>query len=256
MDRVQVIQSDTAATPYERTTGASRTTVLTGLAVQRACRDVLAQLEEMGAEEMECSLEEVKSADGYVIGPDRGMEFDSVIRAWFGGRQGEVVGRGVVRRAGELEALPPFWEIGMTGVQVSVDSATGRVRVEHLVTVGDVGHAINPALVEGQDLGAATQGLGAALGEELVYDGPQLVNPNLVEYRVPRASDAPRLFESVVVERQDGIGPYGAKGAGEGALNPVGAAVAAAVWRATGVWPNRLPLTPDRVWELLNPTDE
>jgi CO/xanthine dehydrogenase Mo-binding subunit len=255
VQRVRVIQSDTASTPYERTTGASRTTTLTGLAVQRACRDLLSKLEEMGAEAMGCELAEVKSAEGAVVGPERSIDFGTVVHSWFGGRQGEVIGWGVVRRAGELEALPPFWEIGMTGVQVSVDPATGVVSVEHLVTVGDIGFAINPALVEGQDLGAATQGLGAALLEELVYDGPQLLNPNLVEYRVPRATDTPRRIDSVLAERRDGIGPYGAKGAGEGSVNPMGAAVAAAVWRAVGVWPDRLPLTPDRVWELMNPPD-
>ncbi|MGH8890010.1 MAG: molybdopterin cofactor-binding domain-containing protein, partial [Acidothermaceae bacterium] len=129
---------------------------------------------------------------------------------------------------------------------------TGVVDVRHLVTVADVGFAINPRAVEGQDLGAATQGLGGALYEELVYDGPQIVNPNIVEYRVPRMSDLPTKIDTMIAERGDGVGPYGAKGAGEGALNPMGAAVAAAVARATGHWPTRLPLTPERVWRLMN----
>lgn len=256
LDRVRVVQSDTGGTPYERTTGASRTTTLTGLAVQRACRDALRRLEEMGAEVMQCGIEEVKTAEGVVAGPQGEVGFDEVVQEWFGGRQGEVVGHGVVRRAGDLEELPPFWEIGMVGVEVSVDPDTGRVTVEHLVTVGDVGYAINPALVEGQDLGAATQGLGAALHEQLIYDGPQLLNPNLVEYRVPRMADTPNSIDSVVVQRADGVGPYGAKGGGEGAVNPIGAAVTSAVARATGRWPDRLPLTPDAVWELMNPADE
>ena len=174
-----------------------------------------------------------------------------VIRQWFGADAGEVVGVGVVRRDGATAVLPPFWEIGAVGVEVSVDEATGEVTVEHLVTVGDVGHAVNPDLVKGQDLGAATQGLGIALWEEMVYDGEQLTNPNLVEYRVPRLRDAPRRITSLLAERDDGAGPYGAKGAGEGALNPVPAAVAAAVGRAVGVWPTELPLTPPRVWSLL-----
>lgn len=256
VERVRVIQSDTAVTPYERTTGASRTTTLTGLAIQRACRDALAKLEEIGAEVLECDLEEIKTAEGVVKGPDRQLEYDEAIQAWFGGRQGEIVGLGVVRRAGELEELPPFWEIGMVGVEVSVDPDTGRVKVEHLVTVGDVGYAINPALVEGQDLGAATQGLGAALGEELVYDGPQLINANIVDYRVPRATDLPNKIDTIIAQRADGVGPYGSKGGGEGALNPIGGAVASAVGRAIGRWPNRLPLTPERVWELLRSDDD
>jgi CO/xanthine dehydrogenase Mo-binding subunit len=120
------------------------------------------------------------------------------------------------------------------------------------VTLADVGFAINPAAVEAQDLGAATQGLGSALFEELVYDGAQLANANVVDYRVPRASDIPEKLDLIIVERRDGVGPYGAKGAGEGALNPIGAAVAAAVAQATGRWPDRLPLTPERVWRLMS----
>ncbi len=251
LDRVRVVQSDTGATPYERTTGASRTTTLTGLAILRACADVLRQLEHMGSDVFGCGVEEVKTAEGIVAGPDRESPFDEVVQSWFGGRQGEVLGFGTVRRAGDLEELPPFWEIGMVGVEVSVDRETGQVVVEHLVTVGDVGFAINPALVEGQDLGAATQGLGAALGEELLYDGPQLENANLVDYRVPRMGDMPRRIDTHIAARGDGVGPYGAKGGGEGSLNPIGGAVASAIGRATGVWPTQLPLTAERVWELV-----
>ena len=174
-----------------------------------------------------------------------------MIQQWFGADAGEAVGVGVIRRDGATRMLPPFWEIGAVGVEVAVNEATGEVTVEHLVTVGDVGHAVNPDLVKGQDLGAATQGLGIALWEEMVYDGEQLTNPNLIEYRVPRLRDTPRRVTSVLAERGDGAGPYGAKGGGEGSLNPVPAAVAAAVGRAVGVWPTELPLTPPRVWALL-----
>jgi CO/xanthine dehydrogenase Mo-binding subunit len=77
-----------------------------------------------------------------------------------------------------------------------------------------------------------------------------LSNPNVVEYRVPRCGDVPPRLDQILVERRDGIGPFGAKGSGEGALNPVGAAVAAAVGRAVGRYPRQLPLTPERVWRL------
>jgi CO/xanthine dehydrogenase Mo-binding subunit len=139
----------------------------------------------------------------------------------------------------------------MVGVEIAVHEDTGEIDIEHLVLVGDVGHAINPDLVKGQDLGAATQGLGCALWEELLYEGQQLTNPNLVEYRVPRFRDMPRRVTSVIAERGDGVGPYGAKGGGEGAINPIPAAIASAVAQAVGVWPDRLPLNPQRVWELL-----
>jgi CO/xanthine dehydrogenase Mo-binding subunit len=207
----------------------------------------------MAAELAGVDADAVHRDDGRLVAADGSpMAPGAVIRRWFGAAAGEVIGRGIVRSEGATAQLPPFWEIGVVGVEVAVEEATGVVTVEHLATVGDVGHAINHGLVEGQDLGAATQGLGAALYEEMRYDGQQLVNPNLVEYRVPRFRDVPRRITSVIAERADGVGPYGAKGGGEGSLNPIAAAVAAAVGRAVGAWPTELPLTPERVWQLLH----
>ena len=292
LEAVAVGQSDTRFTPFEWTTGASRTTTVVGLAVQAACADLWDALRAKAAESAGVPVDQTKVRDGLIhvnlaaagdsgSGPESGAVLvagDSgsgsgsvagasgsgsesgpvsaltpaeVIRQWFGADAGEVVGVGVIRRDGATAMLPPFWEIGAVGVEVAVNEATGEVTIEHLVTVGDVGHAVNPDLVKGQDLGAATQGLGIALWEEMVYDGEQLTNPNLIEYRVPRLRDTPRRITSVLAERGDGVGPYGAKGAGEGSLNPVPAAVAAAVGRAVGVWPTELPLTPPRVWALL-----
>lgn len=250
---LSVQQSDTSVSAYERTTGASRTTTLVGLAVQRACADARGKLREMAAEIWGCAVEEVSDLPGAVGGPgDARLDFGEVVRRWFGGAAGEVTGVGVLRREGVTQEMPPFWETGMVGVAVEVDPETGVVTVDQLVTVADIGFAINPQAVEGQDLGAATQGMGGALYEELVYDGPQLANANLVDYRVPRVADMPRKIDLVLAERGDGIGPYGAKGAGEGQLNPVGGAVAGAVARAAGRFPDRLPLTPERVWRLVN----
>ena len=147
--------------------------------------------------------------------------------------------------------MPPFWEVGVSGVVAAVDTETGRVTIDQLTTVGDVGIAINPALVHGQDLGAATMGLGAALSEQLVYDGATLANPNVVDYRVPRCTDLPAKIELDPRGARDGIGPYGAKGAGEGALNPIGLVASpprSAAWSAR--IPRELPLTPERVWRL------
>lgn len=254
---VSVVQSDTSVTAYERTTGASRTTTLAGLALQRACADARARVRDMAADVWGCTAEDVVDLPGAVRGPGGAeLDYGEVVRAWFGGAAGEVTGVGLLRREGVTQDMPPFWETGMVGVAVEVDPDTGVVRVDQLVTVADIGFAINPQAVEGQDLGAATQGLGGALYEELVYDGPQLANANVVDYRVPRLADMPRKIDLVLAERRDGIGPYGAKGAGEGQLNPIGGAVAAAVAQATGRWPSRLPLTPERVWRLVNDLEE
>jgi CO/xanthine dehydrogenase Mo-binding subunit len=226
LEQVAIVAADTGVTPYERTTGASRTTSLVGRSLMAACADAKEKIAALG-----------------------GGTFADAIKAHFGAG-GEVIGIGAVRRDGEFQKMPPFWEIGCSGVKVEVDGETGRVRVQQLSTVGDVGFAINPQLVHGQDLGAATMGLGAALSERLVYDGQTLSNPNVVDYRVPRTGDVPERLDQILAERRDGIGPYGAKGAGEGAMNPIGAAVAAAVGRVVGRYPTELPLTPERVWRL------
>jgi CO/xanthine dehydrogenase Mo-binding subunit len=256
MAAVHVVQSDTSAGSYERTTGASRTTTLVGLAVQRACQDVRARLAAMAAEVFECPVEAMEQVAGGIRMPHGVVPMGEIVVRWFGADAGEATGVGTVRRDGVTKQMPPFWEVGAVGVEVAVDPETGVVGVEQLVTVADVGFAMNPKAVEGQDLGAATQGLGGALYEELVYDGPQLVNPNLVDYRIPRITDIPKKIHTVIAQRGDGVGPYGAKGAGEGALNPMGAAVAGAVGRAVGRWPTRLPLTPERVWRLANDLPE
>jgi CO/xanthine dehydrogenase Mo-binding subunit len=257
LDVVSVSQSDTATVAYERTTGASRTTTLTGLALQRACADARSKAAEMAAEVFDWSADEIAQVRGGVCGPqERFIPFGEVIMRWFGANAGEITGVGLVRRDGATQKMPPFWECGIVGVEVDVDQETGEIDVRQLVTVADVGFAINPRAVEGQDLGAATQGMGIALFEELIYEGPQLVNPNVVDYRVPRMRDLPAKIDTMIVERRDGVGPYGAKGAGEGALNPMAAAVASAVGRAIGKWPTQVPLTPERVWRLVNDLPE
>jgi CO/xanthine dehydrogenase Mo-binding subunit len=258
LDRVKVTQSDTLATPFQWTTGASRTTTIVGLSVQRACQDLQRQVLDLAADlagqprgSWQWVDDAAQSDDGVRRTPDE------VIREWFGGGPwGELIGTGRTQRRGDIDPLPAFWEIGMVGVAVDIDPETGQVEVDQLVTLADVGRAINPAAIEGQDLGALTQGVGGALFEELVYEGPQIVNANMVEYRVPRMGDLARRIDTRIVERGDGIGPYGAKGVGEGPMTVAGGAVFAAVADATGRWPDRAPLTPERVWHLLQQPEE
>jgi CO/xanthine dehydrogenase Mo-binding subunit len=123
--------------------------------------------------------------------------------------------------------------------------------VRRYASVADVGVAVNPPLAEGQDEGAAMMGLGHTLFEALHYEGGQLLNGNLIDYRVPLADDLPAAFETELVEDRNGPGAHGAKGMGEGAINPVAPAVTTALARACGVVVTELPLTPERVWRAL-----
>ena len=247
---VSIVSGDTGVVTYERTTGASRTTTVTGRAIQEACKDARSRVRELAAQVFRLPVTEVMDTLNGVRVQGQDLTYGEVIERWFGAG-GEVLGHGSVRKADGFAKMPPFWEIGCTGLSLTVDRETGVVTVEKLTTVGDVGFALNPALVHGQDAGASMMGLGAALHEELVYEGEQLVNSNLVDYRVPRFSDIPKEVDLILAERRDGAGPYGAKGSGEGATNTVGSAVASAIGRAIGVFPHELPATPERVWRLI-----
>ena len=250
-DKVNVVSSDTAITPYDRSTGASRTTTLMGSAVQEACQEAIQQMVVMAADVLKVKVEEIQSVRGGVRCGEVQLDWSQVISKFYALPDGEVIGRSYIRKSGKFAALPVFWEAAATGVEISVDEETGKITMEKLATVGDVGLAINPALAEGQDIGAATMGMGIGLFEELVYEGSQLMNGSILDYRLPRFSDLPKEVSLHLVQNQDGVGPYGAKGGGEASLNSMAANIANAVDQAVGVRIRQAPLTPERVWRAL-----
>jgi CO/xanthine dehydrogenase Mo-binding subunit len=220
VERVSVVMGDTATVPYDQQTSASRSTVVMGRAIQNACRDVQRQL-----------------ADGAP-------------------RDDDIVGTGEGRKDGDpshpLGGTSAFFEFNATAVEVEVDRETGDVTVTRHVTVSDVGKALNPLQVRGQDEGAAVMGLGHTLMERLILDDEgRIRNLGAIDYRIPTSMDLPHRMESDIVENADGPGPYGAKGMSEGALLCVAPAVAAAVFDAVGVRIRDLPLSPERVWRAL-----
>jgi CO/xanthine dehydrogenase Mo-binding subunit len=252
--RVTVVQPDTAVTPYDQTTSSSRSTAMTGRAVQVAAEDVREQLLTVAAGGLGVDLRDLALEDGAVVAPSRRLSYPEVLALRFGMSGGEIIGRGVVapgRTAAPLGGSTPFWEVAVGAAEVSVDEETGAVRVERYASVADVGRAINPLLLEGQDEGGVVQGLGHTLFEEMLYAEGHLLNGTLLAYRVPRADDAPPSLECRFVENADGSGPFGAKGAGEGSLIPVSPAVSNALARLIGVRLRDLPLTPERVWRAL-----
>jgi len=251
LDRVRVIASDTGIVPFERSTGASRTTTLMGRAVLDACQDAIQQIVRMAAELWETRPEKLEIRGGSVHYGQNHLSWGKVLEKYSKMAGFNIVGRSYLYQHEDLAQLPVFWEVGCAGLEISLDEETGKIRVEKLATVGDVGLAIHPAMTEGQDLGAATMGLGAGLFEEMRYDGQELVNGSLLDYRVPRFSDLPGEIHLILAQRQDGVGPYGAKGGGEASLNPIPAAVANAFYRASGVRIRELPLTPERVWRAI-----
>ena len=254
---VTVVMGDTAVVPYDQQTSASRSSVLMGNAVLNACRDVQAKLRAMAAR-LEGVDEGAITVDGGVVTLPGGRELpirDVLVRG-LGRLGGEVIGVGEMRKEAQpdhpLGGTAAFYEFNATAVEVEVDRDTGDVTVVRHVTVSDVGKALHPGQVRGQDEGAAVMGLGHTLMEHYIYDDTgRLRNLGAIDYRIPTSMDLPLQMTSDAIENADGPGPYGAKGMSEGALLCVAPAVAAAVRDATGVVIRDLPLTPERVWRAL-----
>ena len=180
-------------------------------------------------------------------------------------RGGDVFGRDGVRvltlaaaaADAPLEVVGKFTTTALTYTygahvaHVAIDPETGATQVLSLVTVEDVGRAINPALVHGQALGSAVQGLGGAFVEALVYDDAgQLLTGTLADYALPTASDFPRIASITLEDAPSASNPLGAKGAGEGGIVATGAAAANAVAAAlasTGAVIRELPLSAPNV---------
>jgi CO/xanthine dehydrogenase Mo-binding subunit len=223
-----------------------------GSAVKAAVQDLRKQLIDAAAQALRVEPSSVILRQGEALASDRRMSYGKVVSHYFGMPGGELIGRGYIRPGDGIGSkFPLFWETGMGAASVEVDVETGAVKLDQYVTIADVGKAINPLQAEGQDEGAAIQGLGHTLFESLQYENGQPLNANLVDYRVPRFTDIPEHFASALIENEDGPGPYGAKGMGESGIVSVAPAIGNAIFRATGVKIRELPITPERLWRAL-----
>ncbi len=255
-DDVTVAQLDTDVTPYDVNTNASSSTVVMGLSVQRAAQDLKRQLLRHAAKILRAKPAQLMLRAGKVHGP-RGssLSFDQLMHKVFLSKAGEMIGRGAYQDIKSPKAAlgspTTFWEISWGAAEVEVNRDTGEIKLLKYISLADVGKAIHPVLCEGQDEGGVMNAIGHSLLEEMLYQDGQLLNPNLVDYRVPTFEHVPGEFESILVESQNGPGPFGAKGTGEGGLLPVASAIGNALYQATGLRLYDLPLTPEKVWRGL-----
>jgi CO/xanthine dehydrogenase Mo-binding subunit len=256
LDRISVAQLDTDVTPYDVSTSASSSMTVMGLAVQRAAQDLKRQLLRAAAKVMGKKASQMTLKNGKVCSRgDQGIPYGKVISDFFGSKAGEIIGRGIYRDVKSKKAVlgspTTFWEVAWGGAEVEVDPETGAIQILKYVSVADVGKAINPVQCLGQDEGAVFFALGHTLFEEMIYEDGQLLNPNLVDYRVPTFCHLPKEFSSILIENGNGPGPFGSKGMGEGGLLPAASAIANAVSNAVGVRIYDLPLTPEKLWRAL-----
>ncbi len=256
-EAVAIVMGDTAVVPFDSSTSASRSTVFMGNAVRLACDDLKSKLKRAAAAAFDVPEAQLAIAGGRVTAGSREWTFADVLRRHFGPARGEMMGFGEEIGAPHvpdhpLGGKPAFWELMCSAAEVSVDFDTGAVEIVRLVLASDVGKALNPRQVEAQDEGAAVMGVGHSLMEHLVLDEHgRIANLGAIDYRIPTTQDVARETTSILVENGDGPGPYGAKGAGEGGILGVAAAIGAAVNQAAGVIIRELPLTPERVWRAI-----
>ena len=142
------------------------------------------------------------------------------------------------------------------GVEVEVDVETGIVRVLRIISVHDVGRAINLQQVEAQIEGCLAQAVGFTLTENFICRDGKMLTPHFSSYLLPTALDMPYEVYPIVLECADPQGPFGARGVAEMPLIPFAGAVAAAVHAATGAWVTQLPMTPERVLAAIQATRE
>jgi carbon-monoxide dehydrogenase large subunit len=189
-----------------------------------------------------CDTAAVKIDDDKVLGPD--------------GRALPLAEFAGITTEGAFLNKKHTYTYGAHAAHVAVDPKTGHVQIVDYVAVEDVGRIINPMTLKGQVIGSLVQGLGGVFLERLVYDEHgQLLTGSLMDYLLPTASDFPNLRSVTTELKPSPINPLGAKGAGEGGIIAAGGVIANAVANALqgfGVEPRELPLSPPRVWELLN----
>jgi 4-hydroxybenzoyl-CoA reductase subunit alpha len=257
-ERIKLVAADTELTPIDLGSYSSRVTFMAGNACLEAARNMRALILEAVAWKYKVDAALLEMRDDFVFATDDSrlrVTFDEAVIAAIE-RNGALVASGSYRppeeaRGGKHKGAgvgpSPSYSYCAQMAEVSVDPETGQVTVERLVAAHDCGRALNPVAVEGQVIGSVYMGLGQAMQEEMIWrDGGRLMNPTLLEYRIPSTLETPHI-ESIIVESIDPEGPYGAKEAGEGSLAATIPAIANAIYDAVGVRITTLPLTPEKV---------
>jgi len=247
-DDVQVITADTGSAPPSPGSGGSTVTYSAGRAVRLAAEDARRQLLHAASLELEIDEADLEIVAGVVRprgSPDRGIPVAKLIRANDRASRAPIEGHATSAHTSLAPSVAAFV------AHVRVDSDTGEIRLLAFDAVQDVGRALNPALIAGQQHGGAAQAVGWALREAMVHDeSGQLLAATFLDYALPRAEDVPE-FGTAFVEVPAPDGPFGAKGIGEAAVVGGPAAIANAVAAATGIRPTELPMTAVRTWHAL-----
>ncbi|PKK40505.1 Xanthine dehydrogenase, molybdenum binding subunit [Clostridiaceae bacterium JG1575] len=263
LSSIDAVTSNTSVTTDSGTAAASRQTYNTGNAIRRAAHKMHSKLHQAAqkALELNSDIALVFDASGVHLSYDesKALSWQALAKAYYS----EAPEEGLLRTKATFTAQTtsmdpatgqgnPYWPytFGACGVEVSVDTSTGRVRVLDAISAQDVGRAINPALVEGQMDGGFAMGMGYALMEDLGLVQGRIKNNSFTGYIIPTAMDMPPL-KKVILEDPEVTGPYGAKGIGEPVMTYVAPAILNAINDAVGIVIQKLPAAPHEVLAAL-----
>ena len=260
-ERVSVTFPDTDVTPFDQSTSSSRTIFTMGSAARQAAGQIKQQLMEIGANVLEANIEDLELREGNLQvkgAPEKRRTISQLFQAHYGAAVGSMAGSydnqtrgGIDPKTGKGKASA-FFFLSACAAEVEVDSETGKVKIERIVSAVDAGKAVNPRQCHMQNEGSMIMSLGSALFEEMVFDNGQPINATFLEYMPPSMEDHPKRFGSVLVETPHPEGPYGAKGVGEAALGPVEPAIGNAIANAlSGLRIKDLPIRPDRIMRVV-----
>lgn len=257
-DKIKLVHGDTEYTPYSTGTWGSRSMVMSGGAVAAACEALAERAKKIGAKLLQNRVEDVRIADGKVVGPSGAIGLAEIAFTWY--RRPQDLPPDV--DPGGLEVTAGYKPVRDTGTfsyathaaVVAVDPDTGEIEILDYVIVEDGGVLVNPMIVEGQIYGGAAQGIGTALYEEMRFDEQgQPLASTLSDYLLPGPTEVP----AIRVEHMETPSPYtrfGQKGIGEGGAIAPPAAIANAVndaLKGLGVELLVSPITPRLVAEAI-----
>ncbi len=258
-NRIIVLPTDSVQVPDSGPAVASRNVVMTGNAIRNAAQTLMPILKKAASELMGCDASEIAIMDDKVTDIESGTEISFHELCDFMGKSNvpmEFTGWWHTPKL-EYNAETGIGEAYFSYsfathiAKVRVDTLTGQVFVDKIIAAHDVGKAINPAGIEGQVEGGSAQGIGWATTEDFKMDRGVVTTPNLSTYLLPTALDVAEV-ETIIVEKPEPEGPWGAKGIGEPSIIPTAGAIANAVSSALGIQMNEIPLTPERVLNAIN----
>ncbi len=251
LEAVSVIMMDSVETPSDLGAWSTRGTYMSAHATLGAAASVRDELCKRAASVLDVPVELLEFCDGRVHGSGAALSIADVMRRTR--EQGPLaIEHEYIADVEEMDwhtgtgNISGAYSFAAHAVEVEVDRDTGMVRIVDYVAAHDSGTVLNPLLAESQVIGGVVMGLGAALGEELLYENGRMINGSYLSYPLMRALDAPRI-RTLFVPGADPKAPYGAKGIGEIVLVPTVAAVGNAIAHATGLRLREAPFTPDKV---------